>query len=151
MPCLPWRPQAPHTQSRGFFPGSPYRSQLWAPSPFALTSVCITFMVRFRSKLSKWKSSVLGSQLMKTDLIFIQFPKLLTQKMLSSAPFFFRSLHPQKYYLRNHKTMGETTHWDCKQHITLHRSMPHLNIASFCAPSFKSGPCIVRHFIITRN
>lgn len=48
----------------------------------SLKSVCIIFIVRFRSKLSKWKSSVLRHKLMKINLIVIQFPKLLTWKML---------------------------------------------------------------------
>ena len=40
-------------------------------------------MVKFRSKLPKLKPSVLRYKLMKTDLIFIQYPKLLMWKALS--------------------------------------------------------------------
>lgn len=65
---------------------------------------------KIQVELSKWNSSILKYQQMKTDLICVQFSKLLMWKMFSSAPPFLKFLHNQKYYLKNHKTMGETTH-----------------------------------------
>lgn len=69
-------------------------------------------MVKFRSKLPKLKPSVLRYKLMKTDLIFIQYPKLLMWKALSLSSIYHCTLflHNQKYYLTNHRTMRETTH-----------------------------------------
>lgn len=132
MPSLPLRPHSLSHLFR-FFLGSSYSTR--APFFFALKNVCVIFMVRFRSNISKCNSSILKYNLMKTHL-FIQFSELLMCIMFSSAAFFFKFLYNQKNYLKNHKTMGEAIRWDCKQHITLHGSMHHLNIASFYVPSF---------------